>query len=282
MRAFAPLLVALAFALTAPAYAQPAGPASGAHAAAMPLDQAKASTPKTNVTTDVTDIWWSSVESGWGIQLVHNNDLLFATLFVYGAGGAPTFFVAVLDNTPSGSGTWTGTLYSTTGTPLGSPWNPASVTETPVGTMTFVLTGIGTGTLTYNVGLTNVSKSIERQTLKLENNSGDYLLTDTFGSANPGCPTGVETGTLNIAQTGATATLKINWDGTLCTFPTTYSQFGRFGQYQGTMSCANGTTGTAIFFEVHNRVKIVTGRYVITNNAGCTYQGRFAAIAPTP
>lgn len=280
MRSLAALVLALAFVL--PAQAQPGGHASGAVAAVASDSEGKTAVPKTNITTDVTDVWWPTAESGWGIQLIHNNDLIFATMFVYGPGGAPTFYVAALSNTPSGSGTWTGTLYSATGTPFGAPWNPADVSETAVGTMTFNLTGIGTGTLTYNVGATNVSKTIDRQALKFENNSGDYLLTDTYGSAGAGCGTGAETGTLNIVQTGASATLTINWSGNVCTFPTTYTQLGRLGQYQGTMSCSIGTTGTANFFEVHNRVKMVTGRYNISNSEGCTYQGRFAAIAPTP
>jgi len=30
--------------------------------------------PKTNVTTDLTDVWWPDAEPGWGIQFVHNAD----------------------------------------------------------------------------------------------------------------------------------------------------------------------------------------------------------------
>lgn len=269
--------IALAF----PAQAQPGGPATGSSPGAYAPAADKAAFEKTNVTTDVTDVWWPDAEPGWGIQLIHNNDLIFATMFVYGAGNVPTFFVAVLANTPSGSGVWTGELLSTTGSPFGATWNPASASETVVGTMTFTLTGIGTGTLAYNVGATNVLKTITRQPLKLENNAGDYLLTDTY-DGGAGCGVGSETGTLNIVQTGTAATLTINWSGNICTFPTTYSQLGRLGQYQGTMACSNGTTGTANFFEVHNRVKIVTGRYNISNSFGCTYAGRWVAIAPTP
>ena len=28
--------------------------------------------PKTNLTEDLTDVWWPNAESGWGIQFVHN------------------------------------------------------------------------------------------------------------------------------------------------------------------------------------------------------------------
>lgn len=91
------------------------------------------------------DVWWPDAEPGWGIHFVHNADVVFATLYVYNASGQPTFYVAALQNTPVGGGTWTGTLYSSTGTPFAAPWNTAAAAETPVGTMTFSLTGIGTG-----------------------------------------------------------------------------------------------------------------------------------------
>jgi hypothetical protein len=281
MRTAIALVFVLVLSVAAPSHAQPGGPGQGMHAVAAASDADKAAFDKTNITTDVTDVWWPDAESGWGIFFIHNNDLIFATMFVYGAGNVPTFYIAVLANTPSGSGTWTGDLSATTGSPFSAPWNPAAATETVVGTMTFTLTGIGTGTLAYNVGPSNVSKTLNRQPLKLENNAGDYLLTDTFAGGS-GCGTGSESGTLNIVQTGTAATLTINWSGNICTFPTTYSQLGRLGQYLGTMSCSNGTTGTANFFEVHNRVKMVNGRYNISNSFGCTYTGRFAAIAPTP
>lgn len=70
---------------------------------------------------------------------------MFATLYVYNASGQPTFYVAALRNTPVGGDTRTGTLHSSTGTPFAAPWNTAAAAETPVGTMTFSLTGIGTG-----------------------------------------------------------------------------------------------------------------------------------------
>lgn len=277
------LATVLAGVLAVPAHAQPGGSQIGTAVASAMTDATKAGFPKTNVTTDTTDVWWPDAEAGWGIFLIQNNDIIFATLFVYGPGNVPTFYVAVL-GLPGGLGAaFTGDLSTTTGSPFNAPWNPAAAGETVVGTMTFTLTGIGTGTLTYNVGASNVSKSISRQALKLEDNSGSYLITDTYiPSSGVGCGTGNESGTLNIVQAGTAATLTINWNGNICTFPTTYAQLGRLGQYTGTMACSNGTTGTALFFEIQNRVKQVNGRYIISNSDGCTYNGRFAALDPVP
>ena len=138
---------------------------------------------KTNVTTDVTDLWWPDAEPGWGIQLVQNRAVVFATLYVYGPTGSPTFYVATLENPPGGTtGVWTGTLYATTGPWFGGAFNPAAVIETAVGTMTFALTGIGIGTLEYTVGATSVSKTVNRQPLRFEDNAGTYALRAHLGA----------------------------------------------------------------------------------------------------
>ncbi|MFO1284392.1 MAG: hypothetical protein U1F51_18380 [Burkholderiales bacterium] len=275
--------LALAFAFAAGARAQPAGQPGVTYAPGAPAEVDKDGAAKTNVTNDFTDIWWPDAEPGWGIQLIQNVGTIFATMFVYGDTGAPRFYVASLINT--GGVTFTGTLYSTTGPSFSAPWNPAAVTETAVGSMTFTGTGVATGNLTYNVGAVNVAKSLNRQPLALENNAGTYFLTDTYSCSGGACSpssSGDESGTLTIAQTGTSSTFTIDWGFTVCTFPLTYSQAGRIGQYAGTMSCTSGVTGTANFFDVHNRVKMVTGRYTISNSIGCSCPGRFAAISTTP
>ena len=48
----------------------------------------------TAFTTDQSDLWYILAESGWGMQLVQRGSVIFATLFVYGPSGAPTWYVA--------------------------------------------------------------------------------------------------------------------------------------------------------------------------------------------
>ncbi len=43
---------------------------------------------------DMSDLWWNPAESGWGIQFVQQRDVIFATLYVYDASGAPVWYVA--------------------------------------------------------------------------------------------------------------------------------------------------------------------------------------------
>jgi len=39
--------------------------------------------------TDYTDLWYLPAESGWGVNVVQQNDIVFATFFVYGPDGTP-------------------------------------------------------------------------------------------------------------------------------------------------------------------------------------------------
>jgi hypothetical protein len=250
--------------------------------------------PKTNITTDVTDIWWPDSEPGWGIQLIQNADIIFATMFVYGPDSEPLFFVATLQKV-AGADTWTGDLYQSSGTFFADTWNPADRAEFLAGAMTFTLTGIGSGTLSYNVGPTSVVKQISRQALKLEDNSGDYRMTHTWSAAGAGCTSsdlyspaaGPVNGDLAISRVNAdTATVSLTWQlfpVDTCFMTATYTQVGRLGSYSGALACSpSGRTGTLALYEIANRPKMLTGRYEMAWNGGCTRSGQFTAIMATP
>ncbi|MBN8477578.1 MAG: hypothetical protein J0L91_01290 [Burkholderiales bacterium] len=136
---------------------------------------------------DISDIWWPNDEPGWGIQFVQNADIAFATMYVYDASGRPTFYVALLTNSPFGTTVWTGPLSGTTGPYFGGPFDPNAVVETVVGTMTFVRDDAGSGRLFYTIGATSVSKTIHRQPLKLESESGLWQFQGVVTSASSEC-----------------------------------------------------------------------------------------------
>src|SRR5687768_802339 len=129
-------------------------------------------------TTDFTDLWWNPNENGWGANVVHQRDTLFVTLFVYGQTGAPTWYVASdvsLKSTTSGTFTYSGLLYRTTGSYFGGPYNSNSFNLIPVGTLTFVAGQVNQATLTYVADGETVVKSLVRQTWKSEDMTGTYI-----------------------------------------------------------------------------------------------------------
>lgn len=112
------------------------------------------------------DLWWkspASSESGWGVNLTHQGDILFGTWFTYDASGRGLWLV-MPSGLKTGNNTYAGTLYRTTGPAFDAlPWNPAQVTATPVGSATFAFTDANSGTFTATVGTASQSKSITRQ-----------------------------------------------------------------------------------------------------------------------
>ena len=109
-----------------------------------------------------TDLWWNPGESGWGMNVNHQGDTLFATLFVYDADGQGMWLV-MSNGQKESSGIYSGTLYRTTGPAFNaSPWTP--ITVSPVGTMRLAFADRDRGQLTYSVGSLQVTKQVSRQT----------------------------------------------------------------------------------------------------------------------
>ena len=113
--------------------------------------------------TNFQDLWWNPSESGWGVNVTHQEQTLFATLFTYAPNGQPMWYVMPEGTLVGGSAaSYTGALYSTTGPAFDAqPWTP--ITPTPVGTMTFTFTNGNAATMEYTVNGVRVTKSIQRQ-----------------------------------------------------------------------------------------------------------------------
>lgn len=65
-------------------------------------------------TPNRTALWWNPDEPGWGINVNHQGEIVFATLFTYASDGAPLWLVAS-DMRLQGDGSFLGTLYRTSG-----------------------------------------------------------------------------------------------------------------------------------------------------------------------
>jgi hypothetical protein len=123
------------------------------------------------IQTDLTlaynyqDLWWAAPagsEAGWGVNLTQQGETIFATWFTYDLDQTPLWLSVTAPQTTAG--TFSGTLYRTTGPPFNAtPFLPAAVTATAVGTATFTFSNGNTGTFSYTVNGVSQTKSITRQ-----------------------------------------------------------------------------------------------------------------------
>ena len=108
-----------------------------------------------------TDMWWNPGESGWGLVVTHQVGVMFLAWFVYDDSGKPVWYV-VPSCTVLGSGC-SGTVFSTTGPPLGPSFDPSSVHVSASGTATVTFSDPDNGVLTFTVKGVSGSKGITRQ-----------------------------------------------------------------------------------------------------------------------
>ena len=110
-------------------------------------------------------LWWNSPagsESGWGINVAHQGDIIFATWFTYDATGKALWLSMTASKTEDGA--YQGTLFQTRGPAFDAfVFNPAAVTLNPVGAGTLAFTDDNTGRFLYTVNGINQIKSITRQ-----------------------------------------------------------------------------------------------------------------------
>ncbi|QJR16007.1 hypothetical protein [Usitatibacter palustris] len=238
---------------------------------------------------DFTDMWWNAAESGWGINIVQQNNTIFATWFVYGPDGKPKWYVAsgmLPESSPTGF-VFQGDLYETNGPWFGGPFTPAPTNQS-VGTARLSFSSASTATLTYNAGTTSVSKSITRYTFQNTTPVGLYypagisiIASGCSNSSSNGAryALGLMTATVN----GSLVTFRVTInDSTSCTFAGTLVQDGRFASVSaGTWSCTAGSTVTnggnftlgMLDIQIQHLTATITG-----NDQSCAITGRFGGL----
>jgi hypothetical protein len=111
------------------------------------------------------DLWWKSPaasESGWGVNIAHQGDTLFATWYTYGADGQP-LWLSASNVVRTGNGTYSGALTRSWGPPFNaSPWDPSKVTRMPAGNIAFSFSDANNGTMTYTLDGVTQAKTITR------------------------------------------------------------------------------------------------------------------------
>ncbi len=237
---------------------------------------------------DYSDLWGGGqpapTENGWGLNLIQQGDVIFATMFVYGADNTARWFSATLGPT-GGSTNWSGALDQTTGSFFGTTWNNASVTHTAVGTMAVSFNSANAASLTYSVNGQQVSKQISRFTFRAPNLAGHYL-----GGAVATCSNGqgiLIFDTLTIAQNGSAAAMQVDFfdvqgRASRCTFNGTLNTTGRTGTISGNYTCQIplGTNANAGTFNITNLEPSINGfnGNLNTTDQFCSATGRFGGV----
>jgi alpha-tubulin suppressor-like RCC1 family protein len=159
--------------------------------------------------TSYQGLWWrkDGTESGWGLNISHQGEILFATWFTYDVDGSDMWLV-MSEGAKTSDGTYGGKLYRATGPPFSaSPWNGSQVTRTEVGNATLSFTDADNGTFSYTVNGVTQSKPIGKflfssspTTCTLGGDAGGAVNYQDLWWASPA---GVESGWgLNVAHQG--------------------------------------------------------------------------------
>jgi hypothetical protein len=134
----------------------------GSHAAVcLPTPDSRATS------TNYTDLWWDADESGWGLNITHQDNTLFGTLFTYAAGSGSSnagLWLVMSGGVRQSDGSYLGDLYRTTGPAFNAvPFTPITLADmTVVGTMRLRFSDGSNGTLNYSVDGVAMEKAITR------------------------------------------------------------------------------------------------------------------------
>jgi hypothetical protein len=117
--------------------------------------------------TDYTDLWWNPLESGWGLGITQQSNVMFLTWFVYDDAGRPSWLVASNCLVKEAGNGCRGALYRASG-PLGPVPGPAgfdsaALRVSDVGTVDVAFEGANNGTISWTVDGRSGSRAITRQ-----------------------------------------------------------------------------------------------------------------------
>jgi hypothetical protein len=182
---------------------------------------------------NATDMWFDPAESGWGLNVIHQGDTLFATLFVYGSDGQPKWFVA--SNVSGGPNAYSGALSECAGPWFGGPFSAGPVTCREVGPIRFEM-GDRSAVVDYTVDGVRVSKQVQRFTFRPVTIAGSYE------GAMVGPGTGRNDWTLQVRDNGTTVEMDASSDASSgCLYTGTPSFDGQFETVTGTYRCGTRT-----------------------------------------
>ena len=254
--------------------------------AIVPLDVAAAPGAYPNY----SGLWWNSPaasESGWGINLAHEGDTIFATWFTYDSTGKGWWLSMTAVKNPDGS--YGGIVTRSTGPAYDSvPFDPTQVVRTPVGTGTFAFSDLRNGTFAYVVNGIAQTKNITLDTFGTPPNctfgvETNLALATNYQDVWWAAPAGVESGWgINFAHQGDTifgTWFTYDHDRTPIWFAVTAPKIGQ-NLYSGVLYRTTGPAFSSVPFNPGDvvRIPVGTATLAITDGNDATFVYTIAGV----
>ncbi|MBL8524938.1 MAG: hypothetical protein JNN20_14705 [Betaproteobacteria bacterium] len=235
--------------------------------------------------SDMSDLWWNANESGWGVSIAHQGEVVFLTYYVFGADGRANWYVGQATyggKNGQGAYVFTGPMYVVNGPWFGTTFNPNNLGARAVGNMT-LSAFLDFATLSYSIDGVNVTKNITRQTFRANNLTGEFM--GAMKSTQAGCRPPFVNADVNdpvefsVTHAGSNFSMRVvHSDRSSCTYTGDYVQAGRFGSSLGTYVCTGGVSGNYDAVEIEANTMGFMGRYSASDNVCSSISGRFAAM----
>jgi hypothetical protein len=214
----------------------------------------QAATGSRTTSQNYQDLWYIPAESGWGVNLTHQGDILFATWFTYNAAGNGQWLVAS-NVARQADGSYTGRLFRTTGVAfnlISGAQSSQSVTD--VGSITFRFTNGEAGVMTYTLDGVSGTKNIVRQVFGSTVNTCTNPASTVTTTPPPGPPVSGQCVGLDLT-TGSTRIYRQTTAGTVAEYqekiigPSTFQ--GKATVMMETRTIVNGVPDPLNYGTIH-------------------------------
>ena len=214
---------------------------------------------------NLSDVWYSPSDPGWGVNIVQQGDVAFVTVLTYAADGEPVWYAAL----PATAYAWSGdgipylrgTLYRTRSDPLGAP-SAAGAAVVPVGELHVSPLDRSRARLDYTVGGVAVSRAIERMTWSLPATNAAWMTVFSLRVVRDGTVSQQTTsGVATLDIEAGVATLTVIGEEARCDYRGGYRQTGRLGSFAGEFSCSDQRAGQFQIDDLELTTHGISGRF---------------------